>query len=259
MKPILGSATFDFDGQTAIVTGAGRGIGRAVAEALLTARAQVVAITRTQASQDDLTRLDPSGDHLVALAGDVADEAVAANAVRAAVDHFGRLDILVNNAGVVLKRAGIASWSVEEWDRVQAANLRSAFVFCRAAEQPLLDTAPSHVVNVASLSSFRGHWSGAAYAASKGGIAQLTKSLANEWASRGVHVNAVAPGFVETDANAELRRREPSRIAQLTARVPAGRWGTPNDVVGPILFLCSAAAAYVHGVVLPVDGGALVA
>jgi 2-deoxy-D-gluconate 3-dehydrogenase len=140
---------------------------------------------------------------------------------------------------------------------MQATNLRSAFLFCQAAEDLLRRARPGYVVNIASLASFLGGRNIAAYAAAKGGLAQFTKALANEWASAGVHVNAVAPGYVETDANADLRAQDPDRVRHFSERIPAGRWARPEDIVGPVMFLCSGAAEYVHGVVLPVDGGSL--
>jgi 2-deoxy-D-gluconate 3-dehydrogenase len=255
----LGGVGFDFTGRAAIVTGAGRGIGRAITQALLAAGARVAGVTLTERSAADLAQVDRTGQSLVPISGDASQSEVAAHAVATALDRFGRLDMLVNNAGGVLKRAPVSQWSAEEWDRVQAVNTRSAFVFCRAAEDALRAAAPSYVVNVASLSGFIGHWSAAAYAASKGGVGQLTKSLACEWAAHGIRVNAVAPGFIETDANADLRRDDPELVSRLRARIPAGRWGVPDDLVGPVLFLCSPAAAYLSGVILPVDGGVLAA
>ena len=131
------------------------------------------------------------------------------------------------------------------------------FLFCRAAERPLREANPGYVVNIGSLAGFLGIGYAAAYAASKGAVAQLTKSLADDWASAGIQVNAIAPGYIETDMNADLRRDDPDRARAFSERIPLERWGRPGDLVGPVLFLCTPAAGYIHGVVLPVDGGVL--
>ena len=252
-----GEAAFDFTGRVALVTGAGRGIGRAIAGGFLAAGAKVVGVSKTAASADRLARAGPDDGRLISLAGDVASAQVAEDAVGAAVDRFGRLDMLINNAGQRSKRGPISELDVSDWDEVQAANVRSMFLFCRAAEGPLRDANPGHVVNIGSLAGFFGIGYAAAYSASKGAVAQLTKSLADDWASKGIQVNAIAPGYVETDMNADLRHDDPDRARAFTERIPLERWGRPDELVGPVLFLCTPTASYIHGAVLPVDGGVL--
>jgi 2-deoxy-D-gluconate 3-dehydrogenase len=167
---------------------------------------------------------------------------------------MGRLDIVVNNAGII-RRADAVAYPDADWDAVLEVNLSSAFRLCRAAGAHMLAAGYGKIVNIASVLSFQGGLRVPAYAAAKGGIAQLTRALANEWAAKGVNVNAIAPGYVKTELNARIWRDDPERTAQIDARIPAGRWGTPADMGGAVVFLCSAASDYVHGVTLPVDGG----
>jgi 2-deoxy-D-gluconate 3-dehydrogenase len=167
---------------------------------------------------------------------------------------FGRIDILVNNAGTI-RRAPAVQYSDEDWDQVIETNLTSAFRLARAAGRFMLESGRGgKIINVASLLSFQGGITVPAYAAAKGGIAQLTKGLANEWAAKGINVNAIAPGYMETDVTSALRN-DAVRNRQILERIPAGRWGMPEDVGGAAVFLASAAASYIHGHVLVVDGG----
>jgi 2-dehydro-3-deoxy-D-gluconate 5-dehydrogenase len=166
---------------------------------------------------------------------------------------LGGLDLLVNNAGTI-RRAPAAETSDEDWLAVIDVNLHGVFRGCRAAGRHMLERGRGKIVNVASLLSFQGGITVPAYAAAKGGVAQLTRALANEWAGRGVNVNAIAPGYVRTDNTAALQK-DATRSRQILERIPAGRWGEPSDVVGPAVFLCSPASDYVHGHVLVVDGG----
>ncbi len=234
---------FDLSGRTALVTGGGRGLGRGISEGMLAAGARVVVLQREPPPADLDVDFVP---------GDLAD----ADRLDAAVDRVlaeHRIDILVNNAGTQF-RSPAEDFSLKRFDEVLEVNLRSAFRLCQAFGRPMLRRGEGKIVNVASLLSFQGGVTVPAYAASKGAIAQLTKALCNEWAGRGVNVNAVAPGYMDTDLNTALLADE-QRSAAISARIPAGRWGTAGDLAGAVVFLSSPAADYVHGVVLPVDGG----
>jgi 2-deoxy-D-gluconate 3-dehydrogenase len=194
-----------------------------------------------------------SGRRTVLLTGDLADRSTAEALVTGTVDAFGRLDILVNNAGIIRRRAAVEHTD-EEWDAVLAVNLSSVFRLCRASGRHMIERGSGKIVNIASMLSFQGGVTVPGYAASKGGLVQLTKALANEWAASGVNVNAIAPGYMETDNTAALRE-DAARHREITARIPAGRWGTPQDLAGAVVFLASRASDYVHGHVLAVDGG----
>jgi 2-deoxy-D-gluconate 3-dehydrogenase len=185
--------------------------------------------------------------------GDLADPAAPDRLVRETLEGLGGLHALVNNAGTI-RRGPAAETTDEDWRAVVGVNLDAVFRLCRAAGRHMLDAGHGKIVNVASLLSFQGGITVPAYAAAKGGVAQLTKALANEWAGLNVHVNAIAPGYMRTDNTAALQA-DPTRSRQILERIPAGRWGEPADLVGAAVFLCSAASDYVHGHVLVVDGG----
>jgi 2-deoxy-D-gluconate 3-dehydrogenase len=193
------------------------------------------------------------GRRALALGGDMADPSVPERLVRETVEGLGRLDVLVNNAGTI-RRAPAVETTDEDWLAVVEVDLHAVFRACRAAGRHMLARGRGKIVNVASLLSFQGGLTVPAYAAAKGGVAQLTKALANEWAARGVNVNAIAPGYVRTDNTAALQG-DPVRSRQILERIPAGRWGEPADVAGAAVFLASPASDYVHGHVLVVDGG----
>ncbi|HEY2514480.1 MAG TPA: glucose 1-dehydrogenase [Polyangiaceae bacterium] len=239
--------------QVALVTGASGGIGAAIATALARAGANVACHGNTRTPDQTCAEIRALGREAFPLSGDLAKPNTAAALVSAATGHFERLDILVNNAGCI-KRAPASGVSDEDWDTVVEVNLSSVFRMCRAAGAGMLARGRGKILNVASLLSFQGGLNVAAYAASKGGVAQLTKALANEWAARGVNVNAIAPGYVRTD-NTSALREDPERSRQILERIPAGRWGEAADLGGPAVFLCSEASEYVHGHVLVVDGG----
>ncbi|WP_159792360.1 glucose 1-dehydrogenase [Puerhibacterium puerhi] len=243
---------FSLAGRTAVVTGGGRGLGAGITEALLAAGADVVVLARRDVPEELAEAAARLGRTLEHVAVDLGD----ADAVDAAADEMlgrRRVDVLVNNAGVQ-DRYPAAEFPLEAWDRVLDVNLRVVFQLAQRFGRPMLERGEGAIVNLASLLSFQGGLNVAAYAASKGGVAQLTKALANEWAARGVRVNAVAPGYMATEMN-EALLADPARLEQLSARIPAGRWGTPEDIGNVVVFLASPAAAYVHGQVLAVDGG----
>jgi 2-dehydro-3-deoxy-D-gluconate 5-dehydrogenase len=243
---------FDLTGRTAVVTGGARGLGRGITLALLAAGADVVTLGRSPLPADLAARAAALGRRLAAHTLDLADTAaIAATADAVLAEH--RVDILVNNAGVQ-ERHPAAEFPLDAWDRVVEVNLRAVFQLCQAFGGPMLDRGAGSIVNIASLLSFQGGITVPAYAASKGGVAQLTKALCNEWAGRGVNVNAVAPGYMDTELNSALLA-DPVRREQISVRIPAGRWGRPEDVGNVVVFLASPAAAYVHGQVLAVDGG----
>jgi 2-deoxy-D-gluconate 3-dehydrogenase len=244
---------FSLEGQVALVTGAGRGLGTALAEALADAGARVVAHERRHPADRVVDVKLPSGREALGVGGDLADPACPERMVAAVLAGAGRIDVLVNNAGII-RRAPAAEHSDEDWDAVIAVNLTAAFKLCRAAGRHMLERGSGRIVNIASLLSFQGGITVPGYAAAKGGLAQLTKALSNEWAGRGVGVNAIAPGYMETDNTAALRA-DPTRQRQILERIPAARWGKPEDLAGAVLFLASPAASYVHGHVLVVDGG----
>jgi 2-deoxy-D-gluconate 3-dehydrogenase len=239
------ASPFDLTGRVALVTGAKRGIGRAAAVALAAAGADVVG-----ASAADVTRL---GRAFRAYSADFADRAAVYGLVEAVRRDVGVPDILVNNAGTIA-RAPAVDHGDDLWDRVLEVDLSAQFVLTRELGGGMLERGHGKVVFVASLLSFQGGITVPGYAAAKSGVVGLTRALANEWAARGVNVNAVAPGYVRTD-NTQALQDDQVRSEQILARIPAGRWAEPGDIAGAIVFLCSSAADYVHGVVVPVDGG----
>jgi 2-dehydro-3-deoxy-D-gluconate 5-dehydrogenase len=247
------SDAFRLDGKVALVTGAAAGIGAAIAEALAEQGADVACHGNSRPADATAAQVTAKGRRSAAICGDLADRGTPARLIAEVLERFGRIDILINNAGM-MRRAPAVEHSDEDWDAVLNVNLTSVFSLCKLAGKHLLEQGSGKVVNIASLLSFQGGVTVPAYAASKGGVAQLTKALANEWAGRGVNVNAIAPGYIETDNTAALRQN-PERLRQISERIPAGRWGTPRDLAGAAVYLCSPAAAYVHGHVLTVDGG----
>jgi 2-deoxy-D-gluconate 3-dehydrogenase len=245
---------FRVDGNVALVTGASRGLGAAMARALAEAGADVCLHGSLDAPSNAAHGLArDAGRRAHAISGDLREVGTATRLVDETLSVFGRLDILVNNAGVIRRRPA-ADHADDEWDEVLSVNLSSVFRLCRAAGRHMLERASGKIVNVASLLSFQGGVNVPGYAAAKGGVVQLTKALANEWAGRGVHVNAIAPGYMETD-NTTALRADATRLRQITERIPAGRWGTPADLAGAVVFLSSPASDYVHGHTLVVDGG----
>ena len=245
--------SFRLDGRNALVTGSNRGLGAAIALALAEAGANVVchgSAPSQPAVCNDVAKL---GRKTAYVAADLKQPEACDRLFEAATASLGRIDILVNNAGVI-RRAPAAEYSTEFWTEVLRVNLDSVFRLCQLAGKQMLGRGGGKIINIASLLSFQGGITVPAYAAAKGGVAQLTKALANEWAGKGVNVNAIAPGYMETDNTAALRQ-DPTRSRQILERIPAGRWGRATDVAGAAVFLASDASDYVHGHVLVVDGG----
>jgi 2-deoxy-D-gluconate 3-dehydrogenase len=246
---------FRLDGKVALVTGASRGLGAAMAAALAGAGADVVLHASERAATTTADRIaQETGRKAVTVTGDLADRATPGRLVADAIAAFGGLDIVINNAGLI-RRHPAATHSDEDWDRVLEVDLSSVFRICRDAGRHMIERQQGgKIVNIASLLSFQGGVTVPGYAAAKGGVMQLTKALANEWAPHRINVNAIAPGYMETD-NTEALRADAARHRQITDRIPAGRWGQPQDLAGAVLYLASRASDYVNGHVLVVDGG----
>jgi len=244
---------FDLTGKTALVTGASSGIGQSIAVALAAAGADIIAVSRSE-PVETATAVREAGARFAVIAADLSVAESIAQVIEAAYAHAPRIDILINNAGII-RRNDALDFTAEDWDAVLAVNLRSVFFLTQGIVRRQLQAgARAKVVNIASLLSFQGGVRVASYTASKSGLAGLTRLLANEWAARGVNVNAIAPGYIET-GNTEALRQDAVRNRQILERIPAGRWGRPEDLAGAVVFLASAASDYVHGAVLPVDGG----
>jgi 2-deoxy-D-gluconate 3-dehydrogenase len=244
---------FSLKGKVALVTGSSRGLGAAIAVALAEAGASVAVHGSTQPPAATQELVAKTGVDCIALAGDVGDASICARLVDETVGHFGSIDILVNNAGII-RRSPAVEYSEEDWQAVIDVNLSSVFRLTQHAGRHMLAKGYGKIINIASLLSFQGGILVPSYAAAKGGVGQLTKAFANEWASKGVNVNAIAPGYYATD-NTEALRNNPERSRQILERIPAGRWGQPDDLAGAAVFLASAASDYVHGHILVVDGG----
>ncbi len=245
---------FQLKGKNALVTGSSRGLGAAIAIALAEAGANVGCHGRSADGKATSETIRRMGSKSFYFAGDMSDAEVYPALIGKTVEEFGSIDILVNNAGMI-RRVPAIEYSQNDWNEVIAVNLTSVFRLSQLAAQNMLQRkAKGKIVNVVSVLSFQGGILVPAYAAAKGGVAQLTKALANEWASKGINVNAIAPGYMATD-NTTALRNDPQRSWQIMERIPAGRWGEPNDVAGAALFLCSSASEYVHGHILTVDGG----
>ncbi|MBW4701655.1 MULTISPECIES: SDR family NAD(P)-dependent oxidoreductase [unclassified Micromonospora] len=248
------SALFDLSGRTAVVTGARRGIGLAMAEALAVAGADVIGVSaQLEATGSEVERrVRAAGRSFTALRADLADRAAVRRLVGDLHD-LGPVDILVNNGGTIA-RAPAAEHPDEMWDHVIEVNLTSQFVLSREIGRAMVARGHGKIIFTASLLSFQGGITVPGYAASKSGIAGLTRALANEWAAHGVNVNAIAPGYIATD-NTRALREDPERDRAILARIPTGRWGNADDLAGATVFLASPASDYVNGIVLPVDGG----
>jgi 2-deoxy-D-gluconate 3-dehydrogenase len=245
---------FQLNGKNALVTGSHRGLGAAIAVALAKAGANVGCHGRDPEPGPACGEICAAGRNTFYYSGDLTDAKVPASVIEKTIAELGSIDILVNNAGVI-RRAPASEYPTEFWDELIAVNLTAVFRLSQHAARHMLQKgAGGKVLNIASLLSFQGGILVPAYAAAKGGVAQLTKALANEWASKGINVNAIAPGYMSTD-NTTALRNDPVRSRQILDRIPAGRWGESQDIAGATIFLCSHASDYVHGHVLAVDGG----
>lgn len=246
---------FRLDGKTALVTGARRGIGRAFAQGLAEAGADIVAVSASLEASGSEIEADvcAAGRNFRGYACDFADREALYAFISQVQRDVPRIDILVNNAGTILRKPAI-DHPDEYWDKVMEINLNAQFILSRELGKAMVARGQGKVIFTASLLSFQGGITVPGYAASKGAIATLTKALANEWAGKGVQVNAIAPGYVRTDNTAALQA-DPVRSEQILTRIPAERWGDPSDFKGPVVFLASEASNFVNGEILVVDGG----
>ncbi|WP_301100806.1 2-dehydro-3-deoxy-D-gluconate 5-dehydrogenase KduD [Propionivibrio sp.] len=245
---------FKLDGKVAIVTGSERGLGRGMAVALAQAGADIVGVTYVASAPETEAAVQAAGRKYVHVQADLSSIKPIERIVTTAFDAFGRIDILVNNAGIIARNDSV-DFTEKEWDDVMNVNLKSAFFLCQAvARRFIAQGTGGKIVNVASMLSFQGGVRVPSYTASKSGIKGITMLMANEWAKHGICVNAVAPGYMATDNTTQLRADE-KRNAEIVGRIPAGRWGAPEDLGGAVVFLASPASDYVNGYTIAVDGG----
>jgi 2-deoxy-D-gluconate 3-dehydrogenase len=245
---------FDLYGKKAIVTGGSKGLGRGMVEGLHQAGAEIVIIASSDIVYDVADEIGKDGEKVFAVKGDLGNRESLRKAFDEAVEKLGgTVDILVNNAGIQ-KRNRCEDFTIEDWDKVIETNLTSVFELCQLAGRIMLNKGSGKIINIASMLSFFGGYTVPAYAASKGAVAQLTKALSNEWAGKGVNVNAIAPGYMDTSLNVALVN-DPLRYEKILDRIPVGRWGKPEDLKGIAIFLASEASNYLSGAIIPVDGG----
>lgn len=243
---------FDLSGKVALVTGANKGLGQGIALALAEAGADIAAVG-TNGIAETQGRVEALDRRFTFVKADLSSIEPIERIVTTVVEALGGVDILVNNSGII-RRNDAVDFSESDWDAVMSVNLKSAFFLSQAAGKHMIAKGYGKIINIASMLSFQGGVRVPAYTASKSGIAGVTKALANEWAAAGINVNAIAPGYMATDNTAQLQADE-QRSADILSRIPAGRWGHPGDLGGAAVFLASHASDYVHGAVIPVDGG----
>lgn len=249
----MATPNFSLNGKVAVVTGANTGLGQAMAVALADAGANVALVGRS-APDETQAKIETIGRQTAVVMADLSDVANAAGVITDAESALGPVDILVNNAGII-RREDALEFGVEDWDDVMDTNLKVPFFLSQAAAKSMVAGGRGgKIINVASLLSFQGGIRVASYTASKSGLAGLTRLLANEWAPRGINVNAIVPGYFATN-NTEALRNDAERNQQILERIPAGRWGDPDDLAGAAVYLASSASDYVQGITLPVDGG----
>ncbi len=247
------TSPFDLSGKVAIVTGANTGIGQGIAVALAQAGADIAAVGRT-APDETSKQVKAAGRRFHHISADLSSMAPTKAIVPETIEALGRADILVNNAGTI-KRADAVDFTEEDWDAVMNVNLKSVFFLSQAfAKHALANKQKAKIIQIASLLSFQGGIRVPSYTAAKSGLAGVTKLMANEWAAKGINVNAIAPGYFVTN-NTEALRKDETRSRDILSRIPAGRWGEPSDLGGAAVFLASSASDYVHGAIIPVDGG----
>ncbi len=243
---------FDLTGKNAVVTGGSRGLGKAMALGLAQAGANVAIISRTE-SPSTVKELESFGVRAVSIPFNIGEIEAHEQLVRNVTEQLGPIDILVNNAGIQ-RRHPSEQFPMDDWYAVMNVNTNAVFSLCQQFGRGMLERGYGKIINIASLLSFQGGYTVPAYAASKGAVMQLSKGLANEWASKGVHVNCIAPGYMATDMN-EAIMEDAERNRQIMERIPSGRWGNAEDLQGAVVFLASAASDYVDGHTLVVDGG----
>ncbi|PBS11318.1 2-deoxy-D-gluconate 3-dehydrogenase [Lysobacteraceae bacterium NML93-0792] len=246
------SNPFSLEGKVALVTGANTGLGQGIAVALAEAGADIAA-AGIQAPTETQAKVEALGRRFVAIEANLITVEPIDRVVKETLDGLGGFDILVNNAGLI-RRADAVDFSEKDWDDVMNVNIKSAFFMSQAAGRHFIAQGSGKIINIASMLSFQGGIRVPSYTASKSGIAGITRLLANEWASKGVNINAIAPGYMATDNTAQLRA-DADRNKSILDRIPAARWGEPSDLGGTAVFLASRASDYVNGAVIPVDGG----
>jgi 2-deoxy-D-gluconate 3-dehydrogenase len=246
------SGLFDLSGKVAIVTGANTGIGQAIAVALAEAGADIAVVGRSE-SGATLQRIHGLGRKATYIAADLSSAAPVQSVIEQCLRQLGGLHVLVNNAGII-RRANALDFTEADWDAVIDTNLKSLFFLSQAAARHMIAQAHGKIIHIASLLSFQGGIRVPSYTAAKSGVAGLTRAMANEWAAKGINVNAIAPGYVSTNNTAALQA-DAQRNRQIVERIPAGRWGKPADIAGAAVFLAAPASDYVHGHILAVDGG----
>lgn len=243
---------FDLTGKIAMVTGSSTGLGQGMSLGFASAGADLVLVDRVE-SDETAAVIMTMGRRAVSLVADLSSMEQIRKVVSEAIAAFGKVDILVNNAGTI-RRTPAIDFSETDWDEVMAINAKTVFFLSQAVGRDMMKRKEGKIINIASLLSFSGGITVPSYAASKGAVAQITKALANEWGQHGLHINAIAPGYMVTNNTANLRK-DAERTRQISERIPMGRWGTPEDLRGPAIFLASKASDYVNGHVLLVDGG----